>query len=99
MLRNIASTLAWVGRTASMLFGLALVGAVVVGLGSLAFGANGAALILGSLNNTATAVTRLTSTVPGAALQIINPSTAVGSHALQLSVPCSVERLTRKQQV
>jgi hypothetical protein len=52
-----------------------------------AFGTNGGKFILGSLNNTATAITKLTGTVGGGpALQVSNPSTATGSTALDLQV-------------
>jgi hypothetical protein len=87
MIRNVLSKAAWVGRTASMVFGLALVIGLVVGVTSVAFGANGGNFILGSLNNTATAITKLTGTVGGGpALQVSNPSTNTGSTALDLQV-------------
>jgi len=87
MIRNVLSKAAWVGRTASMVFGLALVIGLVVGVTSVAFGANGGNFILGSLNNTATAITKLTGTVGGGpALQVSNPSTVTGSTALDLQV-------------
>ena len=41
MLRQVASKVAWVGRTASMVFGLALVLALVIGVSSAAFGKDG----------------------------------------------------------
>src|SRR5918994_4712159 len=87
MVRSVAKKVAWVGRTASMVFGLALVLALLFGVASTAFGANGGNFILGSLNNTATAITKLTGTVGGGpALQVSNPSTATGSTALDLQV-------------
>lgn len=79
MLRNAASKVAWVGRTASMVFGLAL----VLGVGSMAFGANGQNFILGQLNK-ATAVTQLNGNVSGGpALRVNNSKTDGGSRALQ----------------
>jgi hypothetical protein len=101
MVRSVAKKVAWVGRTASMVFGLALVLALVFGMASTAFGANGGNFILGSLNNTATAITKLTGTVGGGpALQVSNPSTATGSTALDLQVatgkaPMKVNRTTK----
>src|SRR5215216_7386331 len=101
MVRSVAKKVAWVGRTASMVFGLALVIGLVVGVTSVAFGANGGNFILGSLNNTATAITKLTGTVGGGpALQVSNPSTATGSTALDLQVatgkaPMRVNRTTK----
>jgi hypothetical protein len=41
MLRTAASKVAWAGRTASMVFGLALVLALLFGVASMALGANG----------------------------------------------------------
>jgi hypothetical protein len=101
MVRSVAKKVAWVGRTASMVFGLALVMALVLGVATMAFGANGSNFILGSLNNTATAITKLTGTVGGGpALQVSNPSTATGSTALDLQVatgkaPMKVNRTTK----
>src|SRR5215216_4734117 len=69
MLRSVASKVAWVGRTASMVFGLALVLALIFGVASMALGANGQPFILGSVNNSATALTRLTGNVNGSAMQ------------------------------
>jgi hypothetical protein len=87
MVKSVAKKVAWVGRTASMVFGLALVLALVFGMASTAFGANGGNFILGSLNNSATAITKLTGTVGGnPALRVSNPSTATGSTALDLQV-------------
>jgi hypothetical protein len=87
MLKSVFPKVAWVGRTASMVFGLALVLALVFGMASTALGANGGNFILGSLNNTATAITKLTGNVGGGpALQVSNPSTATGSTALDLQV-------------
>src|SRR5215207_7246087 len=101
MVRRVAKKVAWVGRTASMVFGLALVLALVFGMASTALGANGGNFILGSLNNTATAITKLTGTVGGnPALRVSNPSTATGSTALDLQVatgkaPLKVNRTTK----
>jgi len=69
------------------MMGLALMLALVFGMASTAFGTNGGNFILGSLNNTATAITKLTGTVGGGpALRVSNPSTATGSTALDLQV-------------
>jgi hypothetical protein len=50
-----------------------------------AFAANGGNFILGSLNNTATAITRLSSNMAGPALQIINNNAAANATALNLA--------------
>ena len=56
MLRSLVSWVAWVGRTTSTVFGLALVLALVVGITSTAFGATGGNFILGR-GNVADAIT------------------------------------------
>jgi hypothetical protein len=70
-----------------MVFGLALVMALVVGVASMAFGANGGTFVLGKLNNAATAVTGLVGNVDGgAALRVTNPNTGTNDTALDLRV-------------
>ncbi len=87
MLRIVTGKAMRVGRATVFLMGLALMLALVFGMVSTAFGANGGNFILGSVNNTATAITRLTGNVDGGpALRISNPSTAAGSTALDLQV-------------
>ena len=87
MARSIFSKVMWVGRATVFLMGLALMLALVFGMASTAFGANGGNFILGSLNNTATAITKLTGNVGGGpALRISNPSTTTSSTALDLQV-------------
>ena len=58
MIRSVASNVAWVGRTASMVFGLALVLRLVFGLAGAAFSATGGTFVLGKANE-ATTVTKL----------------------------------------
>src|SRR5918993_3558417 len=87
MVRSVAKKVLWVGRATVFVMGLALMLALVFGMASTALGANGGNFILGSLNNTATAITKLTGTVGGGpALQVSNPSTNTGSTALDLQV-------------
>jgi hypothetical protein len=70
-----------------MVFGLALVLALVLGVATMAFAANGNNFVLGIFNNSATAITKLTGNVAGGpALQVVNPNTGRGSKALQLGV-------------
>ena len=64
MFRSMASKVAWVGRTASMVFGLALVLALMVGVASTAFGANGDFFKVGR-SNLASAVSTLTKSGAG----------------------------------
>jgi|SRR5215216_1869683 len=101
MIKSTLGKVMWVGRATVFLMGLALMLALVVGMASTAFGANADNFILGSLNNTASAITKLTGTVGGGpALQVSNPSTATGSTALDLQVatgkaPMKVNRTTK----
>ncbi len=69
MLRSALSKVAWVGRTASMVFGLALVLALVVGVTSAAFGADGDFFKVGKAN-LASAVSTLTKSGAGPALKL-----------------------------
>ena len=101
MIKSALGKVMWLGRATVFLVGLAVILALVVGVASTAFGANGGNFILGSLNNSATAITKLTGTVGGGpALQVSNPSTATGSTALDLQVatgkaPMKVNRTTK----
>jgi hypothetical protein len=86
MLRKVAAKVAWVGRTASMVSGLALVLALVVGGATMAFAADpGDPLELGQANNI-NALTRLTGTVNSTMLRITNNSTNDSATALDLQV-------------
>jgi hypothetical protein len=86
MLRATASKVMWVGRATVFLVGLSVILAVVFGVASAAFGANGGNFILGQ-NNTASLLTKLTGQVPGgAALQVVNTKTEPGSRGLQINV-------------
>src|SRR5215218_4615476 len=101
MVRSVAKKVLWLGRATVFVMGLALMLALLFGMASTAFGANGGNFILGSLNNSATAITKLTGTVDGnPALRVSNPSTATGSTALDLQVatgkaPMKVNRTTK----
>ena len=85
MLKNVARKVAWVGRTASMVFGLALVMALVFGIAATAMGATGGNFILGKANG-ASAVSKLTASVAGPALTLVNQSTQAPATALNISV-------------
>ena len=86
MIKSAASKVMWVGRATVFVVGLAVILALVVGVASAAFGANGGNFILGQLNR-ATATTQLNGNVSGKpALHVANPNTANGSRALQLNV-------------
>ena len=86
MLRGTVSKVMWVGRATVFLVGLAVILAVMFGVASAAFGANGGNFILGQ-NNAASLLTKLTGQVPGgAALQVVNTRPEAGSRGLQVSV-------------
>jgi hypothetical protein len=75
MLRTVATKVAWVGRTASMVFGLALVMALVLGVATMAFAAvPGDPFRLGKLN-AIDAMTRLVGTNPNVMLKVTNGGT------------------------
>jgi hypothetical protein len=69
MLRSAARKAAWVGRTVSMVFGLALVLALVLGVAAAAFGANGDFFKVGRAN-LASAVSVLDKSGAGPALKL-----------------------------
>jgi hypothetical protein len=86
MLRSAASKIGWMARATTTVVGLVIMLALVLGIASTAFGANGGNFILGQLNK-ATAITQLAGNVSGGpALRVNNPNTAAGSRALQLGV-------------
>src|ERR687890_528884 len=101
MIRSAVSKVVWMARATTVVVGLAIMLGLIFGVATSAFGTNGGNFILGSLNNTATAITKLTGTVGGGpALQVSNPSTATGSTALDLQVatgkaPMKVNRTTK----
>jgi hypothetical protein len=101
MIRSTVNKVVWMARATTVVVGLAIMLGLIFGVATSAFGANGGNFILGSLNNTATAITKLTGTVSGGpALQVSNPSTATGSTALDLQVatgkaPMKVNRTTK----
>jgi hypothetical protein len=88
MLRSVAAKAAWVGRSASMVFGLALVLALVVGVGTMALAAvPGDPFRLGQTNTINNAFTRLVGSNAGdAMLKVDNDSSAASSRALDLRV-------------
>jgi hypothetical protein len=84
MFRSALSKVMWVGRATVFLVGLAVIGALVLGVASSALGANGGSFILGKAANSANRVTGLIGKVAtGSALAVKNPS---GGSALTLSV-------------
>ena len=94
MLRSAPSKVVWVGRTASMVLGLALVLALLFGVASMVFAANGNSFVLGVLNNSATTVTRLVGNVNGSTLQVLNTNAGTDDTALDLKVQAGEAPMT-----
>lgn len=85
MLRKAIGKALWLTKGAA-LFGSSVVTlALVFGLASVALGANGGNFILGK-SNVATALTKLTGNVNGAAMQVQNTNTGANDTALNLTV-------------
>ena len=85
MLRGAASKVMWVGRATVFLVGLAVILALVFGVATTALGANGNPFLLGK-SNVATALSKLTGNVNGAAMQVVNSNAGADDTALSLSV-------------
>ncbi len=87
MLRGAVGKVMWVGRATVFLVGLAVILAVVFGLASTAFGANGQAWRLGQ-GNVATAITALggSSGVNGPMVKLTNNNADANDTALDLRV-------------
>jgi len=86
MIRSVADKVMWVGRTASMVFGLALILGVTFGVASMALAAvPGDPFRLGRLN-TVNALTELVGRRDGPMLRVENDSSGAKAHALNLRV-------------
>lgn len=85
MLKSVASRVAWAGRAASVVFGLALILALMVGAASTAWSATGMNLILGK-PNAAETPTSLVATLADAAKPALTVSNKSGGPALNLGV-------------
>jgi hypothetical protein len=87
MLRSAANKVIWVGRATVFMVGLAVILALVLGVATTAFGANGDAWRLGQ-SNVATAITRLggIAGVDGPMLRLTNNNADANDTALDLKV-------------
>ena len=87
MARTIFSGAWWIGRVTALIVGLAVMLALVVGVASAAFGADGDSWLLGR-GNFATAITKLAGAagVNGPMLQLINNNADANDTALDLRV-------------
>jgi hypothetical protein len=77
-----------------MVLGLALVLALLFGVASMVFAANGNSFVLGVLNNSATTVTRLVGNVNGSTLQVLNTNAGTDDTALDLKVQAGEAPMT-----
>lgn len=98
---SILKNVLWVGRVTVFMAGLAVTLALVLGVATAAFGANGGKLILGQ-TNVATLITRLAGTqgVNGAMFEVQNNNSGTDDTALSLKVqagepPMTVNSSTR----
>jgi hypothetical protein len=104
MARSALGKVAWVGRTASMVFGLALVLALLFGVATMALAAvPGDPFRLGQTNGIDTMST-LVGNVAGTMLRVDNNSTGAGATALELRVeagkpPMKVNSATKVAQL
>ncbi len=99
MVRSAAGKVMWVGRATVFLVGLSVILALVFGVATSAFGANGNPFLLGK-SNVATLLTKLTGNVNGSAMQVVNSNAGADDTALSLSVqageaPMRVNSATR----
>lgn len=86
MTRKIFGKVMWAGRTAATVFGLALlVMALVFGVATTATGATGGNFVLGK-SNAANKASKLTASIAGPALTLVNRSTDTAATALNISV-------------
>ncbi len=75
----------WMARATTTVVGLAIMLALVFGVATTAIGATGGNFILGKANG-ATTVSKLTASVAGPALTLVNNSTEAAATALNISV-------------
>lgn len=93
VMKQIFSKAMMVGRTTALTLGVAVMLALVLGIGTTAVAATGANFLLGK-SNSARAVSKLTSAVAGPTMQLINNGTAAAATALNLKVPAGHAPLT-----
>jgi hypothetical protein len=89
MLKGVATKVGWVGRATSMVFGLALVLALLFGVASMALAGTGANSVFNlGVKNTVDAVTQLVSNTDagpaGPMLRVDNNSSAAGATGVQI---------------
>jgi hypothetical protein len=85
MAKKIFSKMAWMARATTTVVGLAIMLALVFGVATTAIGATGGTFILGKANG-ATTVSKLTASIAGPALTLVNNSTSAAATALNINV-------------
>ncbi len=85
MLRSAATKALWVAKGMALFWGAAMTLALVLGVTSVALGADGDNFVLGQ-NNVATALTKLTADRNGVAMQVANTNAGANDQALNLTV-------------
>ncbi len=86
MLRSAARKALWATKGMALFGGAVVTLALVFGAASMALAANGQPFLLGRATNAATALTKLTANVNGAAMQVQNTNAGVNDQALSLVV-------------
>ena len=85
MFRKTFSKVMWLAKGTSMMLGLAVMLAVVLGIATAATAATGRPFFIGK-SNAATTMSSLTANIAGPALNLVNKSTASAATALNLKV-------------
>jgi hypothetical protein len=85
MIRSAAGKVAWLARATTTLLGLAIMLALVFGVATTAMSATGGNFLLGKANG-ADRTSKLTASVAGPALTLVNQSTEAAATALNISV-------------
>lgn len=86
MVRSVVSKVMWVGRATVFMAGLAVIIALVLGVATAAFGANGDPFILGQAGNSASRVTGLVGNVADATKSALRVRNSGPGSALELRV-------------
>jgi hypothetical protein len=85
MIRSAASKVMWVGRATVFLVGFSVILGLVFGVATTALSATGGTFILGKANG-ADRVSKLTASIAGPALTLVNQSTEAAATALNINV-------------
>jgi hypothetical protein len=86
MVRSVVKKVMWVGRATMFMVGLAMILALLLGVASMALGANGNPIILGKAKNTASKVTGLVGNLADTTKPALRVTNTKGGSALELRV-------------